>query len=61
MTDVRLEQLAKADRSIFVTELGISIDVREEQSTYLELIDYRLFAFNTVEKWIGSYLWVYGK
>ena len=29
--------------------------------SYLEVIDYQLFAFNTVEKWIGSYLWVYGK
>ena len=28
---------------------------------YLEVIDYQLFAVNTVEKWIGSYLWVYGK
>ena len=28
---------------------------------YLEVIDYQLFAVNTVEKWIGCYLWVYGK
>ena len=28
---------------------------------YLEVIDYQLFAVNTVEKWIGFYLWVYGK
>ena len=28
---------------------------------YLEVIDYQLFVVNTVEKWIGSYLWVYGK
>ena len=25
------------------------------------MIDYQLFAVNTVEKWIGCYLWVYGK
>lgn len=28
---------------------------------YLEVIDYQLFVVNTVEKWIGCYLWVYGK
>ena len=28
---------------------------------YLEVIDYQLFAVNTVEKWIGFYLWVHGK
>ena len=33
----------------------------EVQPEYLELVDYQLFAVNTVEKWIGSYLWVYGK
>ena len=31
------------------------------QDFYLEVIDYQLFAVNTVEKWIGSYLWIYGK
>ena len=50
MTDVRLEQLAKADRSIFVTELGISIDVREEQSAFVASIDNQRVAYNTVEK-----------
>lgn len=43
------------------TELGIITEDNLEQSSYLEVIDYQLFAFNTVEKWIGSYLWVYGK
>lgn len=31
------------------------------QPEYLEVIDYQLFVVNTVEKWIGCYLWVYGK
>ena len=31
------------------------------QYSYLEVIDYQLFVVNTVEKWIGCYLWVYGK
>ena len=44
-----------------VTDEGIMIDVKLLQSAYLEVIDYQLFAFNTVEKWIGSYLWVHGK
>ena len=44
-----------------VTDEGIMIDVKLLQFWYLEVIDYQLFAFNTVEKWIGSYLWVYGK
>ena len=44
-----------------MTELGIVIDVRPVQFAYLEVIDYQLFAVNTVEKWIGFYLWVYGK
>ena len=44
-----------------VTDFGIVTDVKPLQKEYLEVIDYQLFAFNTVEKWIGSYLWVYGK
>ena len=32
-----------------------------EQFKYLEVIDYQLFAVNTVEKRIGYYLWGYGK
>ena len=36
-------------------------DYAEKQYPYLEVIDYQLFVVNTVEKWIGCYLWVYGK
>ena len=47
------------------TELATHIEIKPLDSNvyrrYLEVIDYQLFAFNTVEKWIGSYLWVYGK
>ena len=34
---------------------------RKIQREYLEVIDYQLFAVNTVEKRIGYYLWGYGK
>ncbi len=44
-----------------VTDEGIMIDVKLLQPEYLEVIDYQLFVVNTVEKWIGCYLWVYGK
>ena len=44
-----------------VTDEGIMIDVKLLQPEYLEVIDYQLFVVNTVEKWIGFYLWVYGK
>ncbi len=33
----------------------------QKKTQYLEVVDYQLFAVNTVEKWIGCYLWVYGK
>ena len=46
---------------MLVTLLGMLTEVRPLQYSYLEVIDYQLFAVNTVEKWIGSYLWVYGK
>ena len=36
-----------------VTEDGMLIEVRDIHKTYLETIDYQLFAFYTVEKWIG--------
>ena len=36
-------------------------EVRLMQNLYLEVIDSQLFAVNTVEKWIGFYLWVNGK
>ena len=61
MTEVRLEQPEKTELPILVTELRIVTEVRLVQSEYLEVIDYQLFAVNTVEKWIGSYLWVYRK
>ena len=44
-----------------VTDEGIMIDVKLLQPEYLEVIDYQLFAVNTVEKRIGYYLWGYGK
>ena len=44
-----------------VTDEGIMIDVKLLHPLYLEVIDYQLFVVNTVEKWIGCYLWVYGK
>ena len=37
------------------------MEVKLLQYSYLEVIDYQLFVVNTVEKWIGCYLWVYGK
>ena len=46
---------------MLVTLLGRVMEVRPLQPEYLEVIDYQLFAVNTVEKWIGSYLWIYGK
>ena len=61
MIDVKLLQPEKQYSPNEVTDEGILIDVKLLQSSYLEVIDYQLFAFNTVEKWIGSYLWVYGK
>ena len=60
-TEVRAEQPANVDSSIFVTLFGILIEVSDLQPPYLEVIDYQLFVVNTVEKWIGCYLWVYGK
>lgn len=59
-TAVRLEQPEKASEPILVTD-WIFTFVRLEQPLYLELIDYHAFAVNMAEKWIGFYLWVYGK
>ena len=59
--DAREEQSLKQLAPKLVTEDGILMDAREEQNMYLEVIDYQLFVVNTVEKWIGCYLWVYGK
>ena len=61
VTDVKEEQPEKQPPPKLVTEEGIVMDVRAEQRMYLEVIDYQLFVVNTVEKWIGFYLWVYGK
>ena len=61
VTDVKPLQPSKAPSPILATEFGISTDVNPLQPEYLEVIDYQLFVVNTVEKWIGFYLWVYGK
>mgnify|MGYP001633064521 FL=1 len=61
MIDVKLLQSSKHILPNELTNEGISMDVKPLQSAYLEVIDYQLFAVNTVEKWIGSYLWIYGK
>ena len=54
-------QLENAEPNICFTEFPIVTDDKAVHPLYLEVIDYQLFAVNTVEKWIGSYLWVYGK
>ena len=59
--EVRDLQFSKVLSPMFVTVSGIMIESMDSQDMYLEVIDYQLFAVNTVEKWIGSYLWVYGK
>ena len=43
------------------TLFGMTTSAKDLQFAYLEVIDYQLFVVNTVEKWIGCYLWVYGK
>ena len=58
VTVLRDLQPSKQKSPKLVTEDGMVIDVRKEQPEYLEVIDYQLFAVNTVEKWIGYYLWV---
>ena len=58
VTVLRDLQPSKQRSPKLVTEDGMVIDVRKEQPEYLEVIDYQLFAVNTVEKWIGYYLWV---
>ena len=59
--DVKLKQPEKQPFPKLVTELGMVMEVKLLQLAYLEVIDYQLFVVNTVEKWIGFYLWVYGK
>ena len=54
-------QPSNAPSLITVTDSGMTILVSPVQPLYLEVIDYQLFVVNTVEKWIGCYLWVYGK
>ena len=54
-------QYPKQAFPILVTDDGILMDFNDVQEKYLEVIDYQLFVVNTVEKWIGCYLWVYGK
>ena len=61
MTDLKLLQFAKTRVSIDVTPLPMVTEAMLVQSVYLEVIDYQLFAVNTVEKRIGYYLWGYGK
>ena len=61
VTDVKPLQPEKAWSPIDVTLSGMVTDVKPLQLKYLEVIDYQLFVVNTVEKWIGCYLWVYGK
>ena len=58
---VKPEQSEKHSEPKEVTEEGMVMLVKLEQLRYLEVVDYQLFAVNTVEKWIGCYLWVYGK
>ena len=61
MTDLKLLQFAKTRVSIDVTPLPMVTEAMLVHAWYLEVIDSQLFAVNTVEKWIGFYLWVYGK
>ena len=58
---VKPVQALNASAPMFVTLFGMAMLVKPVQSSYLEVVDYQLFAVNTVEKWIGCYLWVYGK
>jgi hypothetical protein len=48
--DVRLEQPMKAHSPMDVTLLGMVIEVRPEQSSYLQLIVCQLVSIKTVEK-----------
>ena len=60
-----MASLIGVSTNMLPTLIGVDIShvtvLREEQLLYLEVIDYQLFVVNTVEKWIGCYLWVYGK
>ena len=59
--DVKPLQSAKQQLPNEVIDEGSSMEVKPLQPLYLEVIDSQLFAVNTVEKWIGFYLWVHGK
>ncbi len=59
--EVKPSQNAKQTSPKLVTVSGMVMEVKPLQPEYLEVIDYQLFVVNTIEKWIGCYLWVYGK
>ena len=61
LMEAKALQPSKVRPSMLVTELGILMEGKELQPWYLDVVDYQLFAVNTVEKWIGCHLWVYGK
>ena len=61
ITEIKPSQAQKAYSPMLVTDLPIVTEVKPEHSEYLDVVDYQLFAVNTVEKWIGCHLWVYGK
>lgn len=49
-------QLSKTLSPISVTDSGIVRFVRLLQSQYVDIIDYKLFVANTIEKWSVCYL-----
>ncbi|MCI6828696.1 MAG: hypothetical protein MR924_05475, partial [Prevotella sp.] len=61
LTVSRFLHSAKAYSLMNSTAEPIVTETRPLQPEYLEVIDYQLFAVNTVEKRIGYYLWGYGK
>ena len=58
--DVRELQLTNVPYSILVIPSGMSIDSRELQPSYVDIIGYQLFVVNTVEKWM-CFLLAYGR
>ena len=65
-TDSKKNDLQNLYKDTFLCQtMGIVQDnksnLKDFQVRYLELIDYHAFEVNMVEKWIGFYLWVYGK
>ena len=61
VTEVKPPQPENVELSILLILGGMVTEVKPLQLKYLEVIDYQLFVVNTVEKWIGFYLWVHGK